>query len=86
MKHLNAKSADYDWFVRCVMLGAGLCMTAVATAGQLNISICPGSEAGGLNIRSPHYSGDVFDFRACECVVVGKRALACSGNGPEDVW
>ncbi len=49
------------------------CVALGAYAGQLEISIRPGSEAGGLSIRSPHCSGDVFDFRTCEGVVVGSK-------------
>ena len=42
-----------------------------APIADLEISIRSGSEAGGLNVRSPHCPGDVFDFRTCEGVVVG---------------
>jgi hypothetical protein len=44
-----------------------------ATAGAPEIAVRPGSEAGGLNVRSPHCPGDVFDFRTCEGVVVGSK-------------
>lgn len=44
-----------------------------APVANLEITIRPGSEAGGLNVRSPHCPGDVFDFRTCEGVVVGSR-------------
>lgn len=44
-----------------------------ALPGELEISIRPGSKAGGLNVRSPHCPGDVFDFRTCEGVVSGSR-------------
>lgn len=44
-----------------------------ASAANLEIAIRPGSEAGGLNVRSPHCPGDVFDFRTCEGVVVGSK-------------
>jgi hypothetical protein len=50
-----------------------LLSAAVVAAGPLDISIRPGSEAGGLNVRSPHCPGDVFDFRTCEGVVVGSK-------------
>ena len=42
-------------------------------AAELEIAIRPGSEAGGLNVRSPYCLGDVFDFRTCEGVVVGSK-------------
>ena len=45
-------------------------ITITAAGAPLNFSIRPGSEAGGLNVRSPHCPGDVFDFRTCEGVVV----------------
>lgn len=49
--------------------------SATASEGFLAISIRPGSEAGGLNVRSPYCPGDVFDFRTCEGVIVGPRDL-----------
>lgn len=42
-------------------------------AGSLQIAIRSGSEAGGLDVRSTHCPGDVFDFRTCEGVVVGSK-------------
>jgi hypothetical protein len=45
----------------------------LASAANLEIAIRPGSEAGGLNVRSPHCPGDVFDFRTCEGVLVGSK-------------
>ena len=50
---------------------AALWLPFGACAAELEIAIRPGSEAGGLNVRSPHSPGDVFDFRTCEGVVVG---------------
>jgi hypothetical protein len=43
------------------------------SGASLEISIRPGTLAGGLNIRSPYCPGDVFDFRTCEGVVVGSK-------------
>ena len=48
-------------------------LSSRACAAELEIAIRPGSEAGGLNVRSPHCPGDVFDFRTCEGVVVGSK-------------
>ena len=48
-------------------------LAATARDGSLDFAIRPGSEAGGLNVRSPHCPGDVFDFRTCEGVVVGSK-------------
>lgn len=39
----------------------------------LTIAIRPGSEAGGLDVRSSHCPDDLFDFRTCEGVVVGSN-------------
>ena len=50
-----------------------LLLTAAVTAAPLDISIRPGSEAGGINVRSPRCPGDVFDFRTCEGVIVGSK-------------
>ncbi len=50
-----------------------LLLSSSACAAELEIAIRPGSEAGGLNVRSPHCPGDVFDFRTCEGVVVGSK-------------
>ena len=50
-----------------------LLITVTAAGASLNVSIRPGSEAGGLNVRSPHCPEDVFDFRTCEGVVVGSK-------------
>ena len=50
-------------------------LAATARDGSLDFAIRPGSEAGGLNVRSPHCPGDVFDFRTCEGVVVGSNCL-----------
>ena len=52
---------------------AALWLPFGACAAELEIAIRPGSEAGGLNVRSPHCPGDVFDFRTCEGVVVGSK-------------
>lgn len=46
---------------------------AVADTASLEVSIRPGSEAGGLNLRSPSCPGDMIDFRTCEGVVVGSN-------------
>ncbi|MCL4180095.1 MAG: PQQ-binding-like beta-propeller repeat protein [Verrucomicrobia bacterium] len=46
-----------------------------ARLGDLEIAIRPGSEAGALNVRSPHCPDDLFDFRTCEGVVVGSTDL-----------
>ena len=57
-------------------LGTGLAALWLpfgACAAELEIAIRPGSEAGALNVRSPHCPGDVFDFRTCEGVVVGSK-------------
>ncbi len=43
------------------------------SSGSVEISLRPGSKAGGLNVRSPRCPGDVFDFRTCEGVVSGSR-------------
>ncbi len=42
---------------------------------RLSVSIRPGSEAGGLDLRSPNAPGDTFDFRTLEGVVVEGRDL-----------
>lgn len=42
---------------------------------SLSIAIRPGSEAGGLDLRSPIAPGDTFDFRTLEGVVVEGRDL-----------
>lgn len=55
------------------LLCGALLSAVVASGAQLSISIRSGSEAGGLNVRSPHCPGDVFDFRTCEGVVVGSK-------------
>lgn len=52
---------------------AALWLSLGACAAELDIAIRPGSEAGGLNVRSPHCPGDVFDFRTCEGVVIGSK-------------
>jgi len=52
---------------------AALWLPFGACAAELEIAIRPGSEAGALNVRSPHCPGDVFDFRTCEGVVVGSK-------------
>ena len=49
------------------------CTTCRASEGRLEIAIRPESEAGGLNVISPHCPGDLFDFRTCEGVVVGSN-------------
>ena len=57
-----------------MLLLCAVSLMAISAAGtSLDISIRPGSEAGGLNIRSPLSPGDVFDFRTCEGVVVGSK-------------
>ncbi len=40
---------------------------------MLSVGIKPGSEAGGLNVRSRLHPGDLLDFRTCEGVVTGSR-------------
>ena len=50
-----------------------LLLSFSACTAELEIAIRPGSETGGLNVRSPHCPGDVFDFRTCEGVVVGSK-------------
>ncbi len=47
------------------------CSAFGALASHLEVSIRAGSEAGGLNLRSPDCPDEVFDFRTCEGVVVG---------------
>lgn len=42
-------------------------------AGDLEIAVRTGSEAGGLNVRSSDFPGEVFDFRTCEGVIVGSK-------------
>jgi len=42
---------------------------------NLDVTIRPKSEAGGLNIIWRHMPGDVFDFRTCEGVVYGNKDL-----------
>lgn len=44
-------------------------------ASNLNVTIRPRSEAGGLDLRSRHAPGDTFDFRTLEGVVTGGRDL-----------
>ena len=56
-----------------LLLCAVFLITVTAVGASIDISIRPGSEAGGLNVRSPHCPGDVFDFRTCEGVVVGSK-------------
>ena len=53
---------------------AALWLPFGACAAELEIAIRPRSEAGGLNVRSPHCPGDVFDFRTCEGVGTLSRA------------
>ncbi len=48
---------------------------ATARDGTLDIAIRPRSEAGGLNVRSSHCPGDVFDFRTCEGIIIGSKDL-----------
>jgi hypothetical protein len=53
--------------------GVGIGLAALwlpfgACVAELKIAIRPGSEAGALNVRSPHCMGDVYDFRTCEGV------------------
>ncbi len=45
---------------------------------QLDVSIREGSEAGGLNVRSTSFPGELLDFRTCEGVVVGSEDLGLS--------
>ncbi len=62
-----------------ICLGAGLLALPFssaafgATTANLEIAIRPNSEAGGLNIRSPHCPGNLFDFRTCEGVIAGAK-------------
>lgn len=82
-----------------------VCWTVWAVGGQpgggeLDLSIRPGSEAGGLNVRSSHAPGELFDFRTCEGVLVGTNDLGlfrvrlpsefgdghCSWKREGDVW
>ncbi len=60
---------------RVFLLGAVSLLAITAAGASLQVSIRPGSEAGGLDARSVHCPGDVFDFRTCEGVVVGSRDL-----------
>ena len=60
---------------RVFLLGAVSLLAITAAGASLQVSIRPGSEAGGLDVRSVHCPGDVFDFRTCEGVVVGSRDL-----------
>jgi hypothetical protein len=72
MKCLDPSARRKPRFLACLLCAVSL--LPLATAGApLDIAIRPGSEAGGLNVRSPHCPGDVFDFRTCEGVVVGSR-------------
>jgi len=59
-------------WVSALLVAAGV---QGATAANLEIAIRPKSEAGGLNVRSPHCPGDVFDFRTCEGVVIGSKSF-----------
>jgi hypothetical protein len=59
----------------CLGLLASLVPTPTPTRAAIEIAIRPGSEAGGLNVRSSHSPGDTFDFRTCEGVITGSRDL-----------
>lgn len=60
---------------RRLAMGLFLAGLVPASGGSLEIAIRPDSEAGGLDVRSSHCPGDVFDFRTCEGVVVGSSDL-----------
>ncbi len=70
---IQAKTAS---LAKGLVIGiAALWLPFGACAAELEIAIRPRSEAGGLNVRSSHCPGDVFDFRTCEGVVVGSNCL-----------
>lgn len=76
--HRNGKKPSPHFGFPCFGASVVLMLLAIKLAhaespGTLEISIRPGSKAGGLNIRSPRCPGDVFDFRTCEGVVSGSR-------------
>jgi hypothetical protein len=72
---ISNNTPNTPYATRAILVAALLVVPCVlgASAANLEIAIRPGSEAGGLNVRSPHCPGDVFDFRTCEGVVVGSK-------------
>lgn len=76
--HGNSKKSSLPFGFSSLGVSVVLMLLAIPPAhaespGSLEISLRPGSKAGGLNVRSPRCPGDVFDFRTCEGVVSGSR-------------
>jgi len=71
--NLHSPSAHRNPYSLMFLLCAVSLITITAPGAPLSISIRPGSEADGLNVRSPYCPDDVLDRRTCEGVLVGSK-------------